>query len=713
MRRTAVTKSRRIAATVAILALIFAAFQTASVFAAGGRGAGEMASDQRGAGRLMLHGKGVADELPAMQLGTDIQVKVSGPVARVTVTQAFRNTSDGWMEATYLYPLPDDGAVDSLKMVVGQRIFEGKIKPREEARQIYEQAKADGRKSGLVEQARANRFRNSVANVGPGETVLIAIEFQAPVQQLAGEYALRLPLVVGPRYVPPRSLVNERGEIDLVQVADAANVTAPLAHPKLGSKLNPVSITVELDPGFEPAKIDSPYHPIKIVDQGAQKRLIILADGEVPANRDFKLSWRAPSGKPAVGLFKQEHAGLDYLMATITPPAGKQSGPALPREMIFVIDNSGSMAGDSMIAAKTSLIYALGTLRPQDTFNVIRFDDTMTQLFSTPVRADERQVAAATRFAKGLDANGGTDMLPALRAALVDRHGESRNSIRQIIFLTDGNLSDEAEMMAEIATNRGRSRVFMVGMGSAPNTFLMRRMSETGRGTFTHVGTDTEAVREMKALLDRLTAPVATDIKVTVSGASIDLAPRELPDLYRGEPLVLLGRTKQLTGTLKVTATIGGKTWTHSADLSAAAASESAAKLWAYRRIAEIEAQRYSYELDRETADAAIEELGLEFHLVTSRTSLVAEDETPSRPEGATLTKEELPLLLPAGWDFDTLFKGQNAAAKANPELAEQSELLELPETATGFMSALMAGLLLMLTGLFAAAVRRRRMIAA
>ena len=215
--------------------------------------------DGPGAGTLVLHGKDVATSLPAVRLGTDMDVTVSGTVARVRVTQAFRNTSDQWVEATYLYPLPEDGAVDSLKMVVGQRVIIGKIKKRDDARQIYEQAKANGQKAGLVEQQRPNMFTNSVANVGPGETVLISIEYQAPVRQLDGKFSLRLPLVVGPRYVPRHSLTTSAA------VADAQTVTAsPVLDPKLVEKIIPVSITVHLAPGFEPANLISAYHRIAV-----------------------------------------------------------------------------------------------------------------------------------------------------------------------------------------------------------------------------------------------------------------------------------------------------------------------------------------------------------------------------------------------------------------------------------------------------------------
>jgi Ca-activated chloride channel family protein len=541
-------------------------------------------------------------------------------------------------------------------------------------------------------------FRNSVANVGPGETVLIAIEYQAPVRQLGGECALRLPLVVGPRYVPPQT-----------SQAEADKVTAPLAHPKLGKSLNPVSITVHLAPGFDPANIISPYHRIAIDNAGDQARTIRLADGDVPADRDFELRWRSASADPTVGLFRQTLDGDEYLMAAITPPVDDAKRPMPPREMVFVIDNSGSMGGTSMDAAKDSLLYALGTLRPQDRFNIIRFDDSMTQLFDDAVPATPDQVALARRFTNGLEADGGTEMLPALQAALADSHPNDQGHVRQILFLTDGDISNESEMMAAIAAKAGRSRVFMIGIGSAPNQYLMRRMAETGRGTFTNVGSGDEVTAKMTALLDRLTAPVVRNLSVKLDGDPLDLTPRTLPDLYAGEPLLLLGKGKALSGRLTVSGTIGDKPWSQTVALKDAIDSPAVAKLWASRRIADVEAARWSNETDDKTADEAIAQLGLAYSIVTTQTSLVAVDETPTRPEGATLTKEELPLLLPAGWDFDTLFGGQNGKAKAGDvRPADQAASMDLPQTASGHNMLIIQGLILLILGLAGLRLQRR-----
>jgi Ca-activated chloride channel homolog len=656
-------------------------------------------------GGLMLRGadaKGVATNVPAVRLGTDIVADVSGQTARVTVTQAFRNTSEEWMEATYLYPLPEDGAVDTLQMVVGDRIFSGKIKPKEEAREIYEEAKANGQKAGLVEQHRPNMFRNSIANVGPGETVLVQIEFQAPIRQIRGDYSLRMPLVVGPRYIA--GTAKSGGSLARAALlAGSTDILAPTADPKMaaraGGGLNPVSITVNLDPGFTAESISSPYHAVKVAGKG-KTRTITLKDGAVPANKDFELRWSAGDEPPQLGLFKQKHGSLDYVMATITPPSvERESTNVPPREMIFVIDNSGSMAGDSMPAARRSLLYALETLRPQDRFNIIRFDHTMDELFVDAVPASDENIALGKSFTHGLQADGGTEMLPALKAAL--SAAPSKTHLRQIIFLTDGSLSNEAEMMSEISQNRGNSRVFMVGIGSAPNNYLMTRMAEAGRGTFTNVGYGDEAEPQMQRLLDRLSKPIATNLTASVSGVNIDFAPRDLPDLYAGEPLVLLGRTKHLQGTLTVSGTTDGKRWSRRVDLTNASKSDVVAKLWARRRIAEVEAERYSGETTYERADASIEELGMDFHLVTSRTSLIAVDETPSRPDGARLMREELPLLLPAGWDFDHLFGVQfaNGQREMPREGSEERQRLELPNTSTGYRLTLALGIALLIAG--------------
>ena len=707
--------------TISIKAALASAVALTGVALAAGHSAPVQAEDKvvenndtAGSGALLLRAQGMTSAMPAVRLGTDMDVTISGTVARVRVVQAFRNTSNRWMEASYLYPLPENGAVDSLKMVVGQRVIIGRIKQRAAARELYEEAKAKGHKAGLVEQQRPNMFSSSVANVGPGETVLVAIEYQAPVRQVAGRYSLRLPLVVGPRYVPPHTLTSPD------KLADAARIVAPpIMIPRAGQTLNPVSITVHLAPGFVPADLSSPYHQIAI-DGAGQTRTIRLAKGVVPADRDFELGWRSASAEPTVGLYRQHLGTEDYVMASIAPPV--VSGvPVAPRKMIFVIDNSGSMGGSSMDEAKASLVHALGTLRPQDHFNVIRFDDTMTKLFDQSVAATPEQVATAIRFARGLEASGGTEMLPALKAALADAAATGGSSmLRQIIFLTDGDISNEAEMEAAIVADGGRSHLFPVGIGSAPNQHLMARMAALGRGTYTNIGSPEEVATKTSALIDMLQRPAVRDLKVSIAGGSLDLTPRILPDLYPGQPVTLVGKTGQLTGTMTISGQINQRNWSTTVRLGDAIESPSVAKYWARRRVDDVETDLVLGRIEQDAANAAITGLGLNYGLVTSQTSLVAIDETPSRPAGTPLTREELPINLPAGWDFDSLLGGEtaraamaNAATASKPSAGKQSEQIDLPRTAANFLPPLASGLMMLLLGAIGLLmIRRRRGIA-
>lgn len=642
----------------------------------------------------------------AVQLGTDMDVTITGQTARVKVVQAFRNTGRDWAEATYLYPLPEDGAVDSLKMVIGQRVIIGRINRREAARQIYEQAKAEGRGAGLVEQQRPNMFTNRVANIGPGETVLIEIEYQAPVRRVSGEYSFRLPLVVAPRYVP----ASAGGAPD---VATARAVGAPILDPRRHAPTNPVSITVHLNPGFTPTGVVSPYHPIRIANGKGAERTISLTQTTVPADRDFELRWRSSETDPTVSLFRERLRNQDYLMAVIEPPAaGRRRAAPSPRELIFVIDNSGSMSGGSMDQARESLKLALRSLTPADRFNVIRFDDSLTELFDQPVSATSDQVNLALRFASQLEAQGGTEMLPALSAALVDDTPSDRR-VRQVIFLTDGSISNEDDMLRVLGTDRGRSRVFMVGIGSAPNSFLMSRMAEVGRGTYTHIGDTREVIARMTALLDRLTRPVVTDLRVYGQGGDAEFTPVDLPDLYEGEPLVVLGRSGARLGRMTVSGMLDGRPWTRRINLSQAVEGQGIGKLWGKRRITDIEVANRLGQTTDEAAAEAIAQLGLDFSIVTRETSLVAVDTTPRRPEGARLTEEELPLNLPKGWDFDALFGGPMATAGAVGDAAtgDPLEPFDLPQTATTWERTLWSGLgLIMIAGLGLWVVRRRRL---
>lgn len=682
---------------------------------------GEMKS-----GALLLHTGEAGRYVEAPRLDTDVDVTVSGPTARARVTQLFHNPTDGWVEAVYVYPLPEDGAVHGLKMIVGDRVIVGEIKEREEARAIYEDAKARGHKAGLTEQERPNIFTNTVANIGPGESVVVQIEYQQPVHRSNDTFSLRIPLVVAPRYNPEP--VTQTVDLEAGSgwggtltdpVPDRGRISPPVLDPRVSAPVNPVTITVELQAGFPLGAVESAHHRIAMEERDETARTVRL-DGPVPADRDFELTWRAAKGAaPDVGLFRETVDGQDYVLAYVTPPTLDGASPDLPREIVFVLDTSGSMAGASIEQAKASLDYALGRLKPADRFNVIRFDHAMEMLHPAAVQADERHVAAARRFVRGLDANGGTEMLPPLKAALDDRHPADTGHLRQIVFLTDGAIGNEQQLFDTMAARLGRSRIFMVGIGSAPNSHLMNRAAELGRGTFTHIGSTAQVETRMRALFDRLESPVVTDLRAAFSEAKADVTPGALPDLYRGEPVVLAAKAGSLPGTLTLDGMIGERPWRVTLPLDKAAKGEGISKFWASRRITDAEVARTLGEITPETADRHILALALRHGLVTRLTSLVAVDRTPSRPQGTRLTRADLPLNLPAGWDFDKVF-GSTATRHAQSQDAIEGSAFErvartsapstvaslpqpgvaLPQTATAAQLKMLLGMMLLLAAM-------------
>jgi Ca-activated chloride channel homolog len=613
----------------------------------------------------------------APQLATDIDLTVSGPTARARVTQLFHNPTDGWVEAVYVYPLPDGGAVDTLKMVVGERIVVGDVKERKTAQAIYEQAKARGQKATLMEQERPNIFTNSVANIGPGESVLVQIEYQEPVRQSGNAFSLRIPLVVAPRYNPAPVVqtvdFNDSrqgwGQISnsaTDPVPDRDRIEPPVLDPRTNPSVNPVAITVRLQAGFPLGEVKSHHHAITTEVVGDDTRVIKLDDKVVPADRDFELTWTpAATAAPSVGLFREHVGDADYLLAFVTPPTlTDATQQPRPRESVFVIDNSGSMGGTSIVQAKASLLYALDRLKPTDRFNVIRFDNTMDVLFPDTVPADTAHVGQAKAFVSALQARGGTEMVPAMKAALADTRDTDQDFLRQVVFLTDGEIGNEQQLFDTIAAMRGRSRVYMVGIGSAPNTFLMTRASEIGRGTFTHIGSVDQVEERMRALFDKLESPVVTGLTATYSDAA-DVTPGILPDLYRGEPVVLAAKVASLAGTLEIKGRIGDRPWVVTLPVANAAQGQDLSKLWARRKITDAEVARTLQRATQEETDRRVLALALDHHLVSRLTSLVAVDTTPSRPAGARLSRAELPLNLPAGWDFDKVFGGERPSAPA------------------------------------------------
>jgi Ca-activated chloride channel family protein len=344
------------------------------------------------------------------------------------------------------------------------------------------------------------------------------------------------------------------------------------------------------------------------------------------------------------------------------------------------------------------------------------------------VPADREHVGNATAFVGNLHAAGGTEMVPAMRAALTDQAGEA-NTVRQVVFLTDGAIGNEQQLFETISAMRGRSRVFMVGIGSAPNTFLMTRAAELGRGAFTHIGSVEQVEERMRGLFAKLENPAVTGLSAKFSEATADMTPVAIPDLYRDEPLVLAARLDKLSGSVEIKGRIGDRPWAVTLPLANAAEGKDLSKLWARRKIDDAEVARTTREATPEDADKTILALALRHQLVTRLTSLVAVDKTPSRPEGETLKLTELPLNLPAGWDFAKVFGERPKAPsppterraetdarvqlamtkRALPAVTSAPATIMLPKTATDAELKMIAGSILLALSLILLLFNRRQ----
>jgi Ca-activated chloride channel homolog len=603
--------------------------------------------------------------VPAPVLETDVEIVVTGVVARARVRQEFTNPGPEWAEGIYVFPLPDDAAVDHLRMRIGDRIIEGVIQERAAAKARYEQAKQTGRRASLVEEERPNIFTTSVANIPPGAAISVEIEYQHVVRYDSGQFSLRFPMVVGPRYIPgapaPGAASGHGWASDTDQVPDASRVTPPVEHPARGA-LNPVRLRAELDPGVPLASLTASYHEVDTVPLAAGRFQVALVQDRVPADRDFELVWQpAPEATPTATLFTETKHNETFALLMVMPPTlTPLDGLRLPREVIFVIDHSGSMHGASIDQAKAALKLALRRLRPADRFNVIRFNHQTDALFSAAEAATPQNIRAAERYVSGLRAEGGTEMLSALQQALDGQEHPGR--LRQVIFLTDGAVGNEARLFAAIRERLGDSRLFTIGIGSAPNSHFMREAARLGRGTFTYIGSTAEVQEKMVALFGKLESPALTDIRLEMpEGVGADIVPERLPDVYFGEPVIVALRAATLPGRVVLRGNLGLDQWERELSLRRSEAGSGLSVHWARGKIASLLDKRRPGMPDDEIRGAVLA-LALAHHLVTPHTSLVAVDVTPARQESDPVHSYALKTNLPHGWDYTAVFGlGQGA----------------------------------------------------
>ncbi len=624
-----------------------------------------------GQGTLLLEDTPGAAPTAAPLLLTDVRIDVGGMVARARVAQRFVNPTGLWQEGVYVFPLPAGAAVDHLDLRIGERRIEGRIRERGEARAAYEQAKTEGRKAALFEQERPNVFTTSVAHIGPGEEIVVTIEYQEALHYDAGTFRLRFPMVVAPRYIPGTTAGSDRAGAGWTrntdEVQDAERITPPVAHPAQGF-VDPVTIAVDLHPGFPVANVDSPYHRVDVVESAEGRYAVQLADGPVPANRDFELTWTPDVGAaPGAAVFVEHREGKTYALLMVLPPtsAAGFDAPRLAREAVFIIDTSGSMEGTSIAQAKRALQMALDRLQPGDRFNVIEFNSATRTLFKAPMPVDPATLARARTFVAGLRARGGTEMKGALEAAL--QRSPAPGFVRQVVFLTDGAVGNEGELVHLIRERLDDRRLFTVGIGSAPNSYFLTKAAQFGRGTFTYIGDVREVAEKMGTLFRKLESPVLTDLSIAWPGTA-DAWPRQVPDLYAGEPVVVVADLASPAGDVTVCGKRGGDAWRATLPLAAGASEPGVGVLWARAKIEALTDTLKEGGSESEIRSAVVD-VALTHHLVSRYTSLVAVDVTLTAPAGTMSVAGALPTNLPEGWSYDAVFGGAQTATPATLHL--------------------------------------------
>ena len=607
-------------------------------------------------GTLLL--KMQAGFVTATRTNTDVTMNISGLVARVSVRQKFRNDGDGWTEGVYVFPLPDEAAVDRMRLHVGERFIEGEIREKEQARKDYERARNEGRKASLVEQQRPNLFTTSVANIAPGEEVVVEIEYLEDLHFDNGTFSIRFPMTLTPRYIPGTPLPDREGSgwsSDTTRVSDASLITPPQLAASADHK---ISLHASIDAGMPLEIVASRYHPVQVAED-RNRYTVSLANDRVPLDHDFELLWRpVPSAVPRAMVFRETIAEQPHYLLMVVPPDAAKAVPlSMPRDLIFIVDTSGSMHGTSIAEAKKALGQALDGLSANDRFNIIEFNSNTRALYHQSVPANAANISHARKFVRGLEANGGTEMRPALRLALDSAGNE--DYLRQIVFITDGSVGNEEELYAMIEARLGNARLFTVGIGSAPNSWFMRKAAELGRGSFVIISALHEVGEKMDRLFDKLGHPQVTNIQVSWPGGTVmETYPEVVPDLYIGEPVTIRARATgpfQPGSAVRVSGDSAAAAWAHDLPLGGDAEHPGIGALWARAKIAAL------HDDERRGADSgrtrkAVIDTAITHHLVSKYTSLVAVDKTPVRPVGDPLASEQVPNLLPYGQSMNAIF---------------------------------------------------------
>jgi Ca-activated chloride channel family protein len=585
-----------------------------------------------------------------------VRAEVTGFLARVNVTQEFENPFDEKIEAVYTFPLPPSAAVDDMTLKVGARTVKGKIMRREQAQAVYAAARSAGQVASLLDQERPNIFTQSVANIMPGERVTVTISYVETLKYEDGTYEFSFPTVVGPRYIPgtPTDAPPQGGGRlpDTDRVPDASRISPPVA--RQGTRAgHDISIEVSLDAGLPIEELKSVSHEVEVERSEPARARVRLKDLSAIPNKDFVLRYDVAGRKIGDALLTHRGARGGYFTLILQPPERITVEDVTPKELVFVLDTSGSMSGFPIEKAKETMGLALAGLYPQDTFNLITFAGDTAILFPEPVPATPANLAKAKRFLETREGGGGTEMMKAIKAAL--EPSDASNHVRIVCFMTDGYVGNDMEIISEVQKHPN-ARVFSFGIGSSVNHFLLDKMAEHGRGEVEYVSLNDDGSAAARRFHERVRNPLLTDINIDWGGLPVaDVYPKQIPDLFGAKPVILTGRfTGPGRGVVRLKGRMGSNAFEREIAVTlpeSQAEHDVLATLWARRRVEDLMSEDYAGAQAGQMKDdlrEAVTNLGLEYGLMTQFTSFVAVEEM-TVTDGGEPRRVEVPVELPEG----------------------------------------------------------------
>ncbi|MBD1861705.1 MULTISPECIES: VIT domain-containing protein [Trichocoleus] len=593
---------------------------------------------------------------------TEVKARVAGNISRVEVTQTFENPFKDPLEAIYVFPLPDEAAVDDMEIKIGDRVIKGDIKKREEAQKIYEQARQQGRTAGLLEQERDNIFTQSLANIRPGERIEVTIRYSDSLKFEGGDYEFVFPMVVGPRYIPGNAIGNS-GDTDVVP--DASRITPPVLKPGTRSG-HDIGVTVEIDAGVSVQEVRSPSHKLRVEPAGNTTKVQLVAEDTIP-NKDLILRYRVAGKETQATLLTQADAQGGHFAVYLIPAVQYRSNEIVPKDVVFLMDTSGSQEGDPLAKSQELMRRFINGLNPNDTFSIIDFSNTTTQLSPAPLPNTPANRAKAIAYVDQLKANGGSELLNGIQAVMNFPAAES-GRLRSVVLLTDGYIGNENQVIAEVQRQlKLGNRLYSFGVGSSVNRFLLDRLAEVGRGTSQVIRQDEPTQQVSERFFRQINNPVLTNVQVTWqgSGAAPEIYPLAAPDLFASQPLVLFGRkSDRASGTLKITGVAaGGERYekTLQVNFDQGDNNPAIAQLWGRARIKDLMNQMFGGETT--SGVAAVTDTALAYRLLSQYTAFVAiSDEVRVNPDG-TRQRVQVPVEMPEGVSYEGVFGSAQDAA--------------------------------------------------